>query len=126
MVDLPTPPLPEPIRKMLVRVSLSKGLCLRGFPPRSLAFSASRSAGLMTVSLMFAELTPATDSTACFDSDSILLAAGHPVMVSLISTSTMPSALTEISPTMSSSVRGMRSSGSITLDRASRMASCTP
>ena len=126
MVDLPTPPLPEPIRKMFVRVSLSNGLCFSGFPPRSLVFNLSRSDLVITLRVIFAEVIPGTFSTACFDSDSILRAAGQPVMVSLISTSAMPSGLIEIAPTISNSVRGMRSSGSITFDRASRMASCTP
>ena len=124
-VDLPTPPLPEPTKKMFVRVSLSKGLCFMGFPPRSLIFSASRSAGVITESLMLADLMPFTFSTAALDSLSILREAGHPVMVSFISTSATPSGETEISPTMSSSVRGMRSSGSITFERASIIASCT-
>ena len=65
---------------------------------------------------------PATDSAACRTSRSMRSEAGHPTIVSRMPTSTRPSSPATTRSTMSSSVMGLRISGSMTLDSAARTA----
>src|ERR1700742_496338 len=96
-----------------MRVSDSGPNCRAfGRAPRSVAVSASLSALVMTVTVTTAVSTPGSAARAAFTSDSIRSAAGHPTIVSLISARTVDPS-TSTGPTMSSSVIGLRISGSI-------------
>ena len=120
--DLPTPPLPE--ATAITRVVGSSWIVLSsaGLPPRSFVVSAMRSSGLITSNSSFTDVTPATAPTSRATCSWKELRSGQPTTVSAIVTETSPPAIVT-SRTMSSSVTGLRSSGSITLPSAARMAS---
>ena len=92
-------------------------------PPRSRVTSAVFSSGVMTSKPSRTRVTPATAPTCretCSWNES---RSGQPTTVSAIVTETEPSSSTRTSRTMSSSVTGRRSSGSMTFSSALRIAS---
>ena len=120
ILDFPTPPLPDPMRKIRVRVSASNGFVRGGLPARNFSMSEARSPSVMTdrdtrIASSLAKLE-AADRT----SRSILSLAGQPTTVSFTSISTWPAEVISARPIMPSSVSGRRSSGSITRLSASR------
>ena len=109
---------------MRVYVSSSNGLVRTARPPRSCSLRTARSASVITPSTTETFSMPSTLLAAAMVSRSIFCAAGQPTMVSFkFTTALLPS--TSMSPTMPSSVIGLRSSGSITASSARRILSCT-
>ena len=121
-VDFPTPPFPDatamtrvPGESEIVRSAL--------LPPRSRVTSADFSSGVMTSKPSRTRVTPGTSPTkreTCSWNES---RSGQPATVSAIVTETEPSSSTRTSRTISSSVTGRFSSGSMTFSSAFRIAS---
>ena len=120
-VDLPTPPLPD--ATATTRVPGSSRTSRSGRPPRSRVASAAFSSGLITSKWSATRETPSTPPTCRATWSSKLDRSGQPATVSAIVTSTAPSSETTTSRTISSSVTGRLSSGSITSSSAFRIAS---
>jgi len=87
-------------------------------PPRSFFVSAARSSGLITSNSSETDSTPGNGRRCSLTWVSKLERSGQPATVSAIVTAMLPSA-TRTSRTMSSSVTGRFSSGSMTLPSAS-------
>src|SRR5256714_3560852 len=121
-VDLPTPPLPLAIASTRVDASSEIPLVRSVTPPRSLVVSACRSSGVITSKGGETRSTPGTAPTVRCTWSSKLDRSGQPATVSAIVTRTSPPA-TSTPRTMSSSVTGRRSSGSITCSSAFRRSS---
>src|SRR6266576_3841756 len=120
--DLPTPPLPE--ATAITRQSRGRRTTLSrsGAPPRSFVVNACRSSGVITEKESEKPRTPGTAVSAwstCFSKES---RNGQPAIVRTIVSETTPSS-TSMSRTMSSSVTGRCSSGSMTCSSAARIAS---
>src|SRR5215471_11095037 len=120
--DLPTPPLPEATAITRVVGSSWIALSSSGRPPRSFEVSAARSSGVITSKSSRTEPTPARPPTSFATWSWNDERSGQPATVSAILTVTSPPS-TVTPRTMSSSVTGLRSSGSITLPSAARTAS---
>ena len=86
-------------------------------PPRSFSVSADFSSGLMTSKSSWTDWTPSSGATQRCTCSSKLARSGQPATVSAIVMVTAPPSM-RTSRTMSSSVTGRRSSGSITCSRA--------
>src|SRR5919197_1365885 len=115
-VDLPTPPLPE--ATAMIRVVAGSWTPRVSVPPRSLVVSAARSSGVITSNRSSTEATPGSEATCVETCSSKLERSGQPTTVSAIVTVTAPPSIST-PRTMSSSVTGRRSSGSITRPSAS-------
>ena len=121
-VDFPTPPLPD--ATAITRVVGSSWIVPVSalLPPRSRVVSAERSSGLMTSKSSATDVTPSTMPTSRATCSWNEERSGQPATVSAIVTVTAPPSIVR-SRTISSSVTGLRNSGSITRDRAARRAS---
>ncbi len=117
-VDLPTPPLPLAIARTRVEASTEMPFERPLTSPRSLVVSAARSSGLITSKSSETDSTPGSGSRCSATWVSKLERSGQPATVSAIVTATCPFS-TRTSRTMSSSVTGRFSSGSMTLPSAS-------
>ena len=91
-------------------------------PPRSFVVSAARSSGVITSKPTLVASTPGTAPTCSATWSEKLDRNGHPAIVSAIVTDTAPPSIST-SRTMSRSVTGRPSSGSITRSSAARTAS---
>src|SRR5947207_2949955 len=120
--DLPTPPFPDATAITRVVGSSWIALSSAGRPPRSFDVSAARSSGVITSKSRRTDPTPSSPPTSFATWSWNDERSGHPATVSAILTVTSPPA-TVTSRTMSRSVTGLRSSGSITLPSAARTAS---
>src|SRR6266542_1616472 len=120
--DLPTPPFPE--TTAITRVAGSSWIVLSsaGRPPRSFVVNSARSSGVMTSKSSRTDETPWRPPTSFATWSWNDERSGQPATVSAIRTLTSPPS-TAMSRTMSSSVIGLRSSGSITFPSALRTAS---
>ena len=120
--DLPTPPLPEAMA--ITRQSRGSLIVLSrcGAPPRSFVVSACRSSGVITAKESEKPRTPGTSAKAASTWRSNESRSGQPATVSTIVRETMPPSIST-PRTMSSSVTGFWSSGSITFERAATTAS---
>src|SRR5581483_8159577 len=121
-VDFPTPPLPDATAMTRVLGSSWIALSSRGRPPRSFVVSALRSSGVITSKARRTEATPGSEPTSRSTCSSNAERRGQPATVSAIRTVTSPPSIA-MPRTMSSSVTGLRSSGSITFASAPRMSS---
>src|SRR5436190_9224982 len=120
--DLPTPPFPDATAMTRVVGSSWIALSSAGRPPRSFDVSAARSSGVITSKSRRTDPTPSSPPTSFATWSWNDERSGQPATVSAILTLTSAPA-TVTSRTMSSSVTGLRSSGSITLPSAARTAS---
>ncbi len=117
-VDLPTPPLPEPMQTtFFTAASAPSG---RPFWPRprrceSDCFSSGESTSNATVT----SCTPSSSPTLSFTAFSKCDLIGQPGVVSETVTSTRPSSGISIERTMPRDTMSLRSSGSMTLRRES-------
>src|SRR6266545_1963022 len=121
-VDLPTPPLPLQTASTRVDASSERPFDRSCIPPRSFVVSACRSSAVITSKPSATRSTPGTSrstSATCSLKES---RSGHPATVRAIVTRTSPPSIS-MSRTMSSSVTGRRSSGSITRSSARRISS---
>src|SRR5690348_10999758 len=118
--DLPTPPLPDAIA--ITRVAGESWIPRVSTPPRRRVVSAARSSGLITSKWSSTLSTPGSDATCWCTWSSKLDRSGQPATVSAIVTSTRPPS-SSTPRTISSSVTGRRSSGSITFPSAARISS---
>ena len=118
--DLPTPPFPLAIA--ITRVRGSSEIDFSGRPPRSLVVSAAFSSGVITSKRSSTRCTPGTEPTCSATWSWNEFRNGQPATVSAIVTETAPPSIVT-SRTMSSSVTGLRSSGSITRSSARRISS---
>ena len=120
--DLPTPPLPDATaitrQSRGSRITLSRSVA----PPRSFVVSVWRSSGVITPKEREKPRTPGTGLSASSTWRSKESRSGQPAIVRTIVSETMPSSIS-MSRTMSSSVTGRCSSGSMTPARAARIAS---
>src|SRR5437868_9092932 len=119
-VDLPTPPLPDATAMM--RVVAGSWTPRVSAPPRSLVVSAARSSGVITSNRSSTDATPGSEPTCVETCSSKLERSGQPTTVNAIVTVTAPPSIST-PRTMSSSVTGRRSSGSIT--RPSPSSTCS-
>ena len=116
-VDLPTPPLPLQTARTRVDASRERPFDRSCTPPRNLVVSAWRSSAVITSKPRATRSTPGTSrstSTTCCWNES---RNGQPAIVRAIVTRTSPPSIST-PRTMSSSVTGRRSSGSITRSSA--------
>src|SRR5438034_269561 len=120
--DFPTPPLPETTATTRVAGSSWIAPSSADTPPRSLCVSAARSSGDITSNASRTDATPGRPPTSRCTCSSKEFRSGQPTTVSAIVTATSPPSIS-IERTMSSSVTGLRSSGSITRERAVRISS---
>ncbi len=118
--DLPTPPLPEATAS--TRVFGESRMPFVSAPPRSFSVRAARSSGDITSKCSATCDTPGNVPTCSATWSSKLDRKGQPTTVSAIVTETSEPSIA-ISRTMSSSVTGRRSSGSITRPSAARICS---
>ena len=115
-LDLPTPPLPEPMQiTFLTWASAPSGSAARPSLRPSAVFSLSESTSKVTLT----PVTPSSSRTACATPVSKWLRIGQPGVVSDTITSTTPLGWMSIDRTISSSTMSRRSSGSMTERRAS-------
>src|SRR4051794_470469 len=121
-VDLPTPPLPEHTASTRVEASSERPWVRPLTEPRSFSVSACRSSALMTSKPSVTSWTPSSVATSRRTWSSKLERSGQPATVKAIVTSTRPPSIS-MERTMSSSVTGRCSSGSMTRLRASKTAS---
>src|SRR5512132_3211136 len=121
-VDLPTPPFPEQTASTRVDASSESPFERPLTEPRSLCVSACRSSADITSKPSWTSTTPSSVATSRRTWSSKLERSGQPATVSAIVTRTCPPSIST-ERTMSSSVTGRCSSGSMTRPRASRTTS---
>src|SRR6266508_2668946 len=121
-VDLPTPPLPLQTASTRVDASSERPFDRSCIPPRSLVVSAWRSSAVITSNPSATRSTPGTSRMTFVTCSWKESRSGQPATVSAIVTRTSPPSIST-SRTMSSSVTGLRSSGSITRSSARRISS---
>ena len=120
IVDLPTPPLPEPMQTTFATCASAPS----GSEPRpSLRCRSDFSWSLSTSKATVTRVTPSSAPTALATASSKWLRIGQPGVVSDTTTSTTPSPGCSIERTMPSSTIDLRSSGSITASRDFRISS---
>ena len=117
--DLPTPPLPEAIPITLVsEPGAANGMNRSAAPPRKRDFTLPRCSSFITVNVRLTLEIPARGATAAVTSAVSRSFMGHPAIVRRIPMVATPASSTTTLSTMSNSVRGRRSSGSLTPLRA--------
>ena len=120
--DLPTPPLPLATAITRVLFETRIPFVRSSTPPRSFVVSACFSSGLITSKASETDATPGTAPTSSCTWSWNDERSGQPATVRAIITATWPRSIST-DRTISSSVTGRRSSGSITPPSAWKMAS---
>ena len=111
---LPTPPLPLAMARMRVDAGTCVSVACWRMPQRAFAITSLRSSGVISPQSMRTSVTPGWTPTRCSISRLMSARNGHPPIVSLTTTRTVPSGSTVTAGTIPSVTMSAPSSGSTT------------